>query len=146
MCTLNVEKGMKLVMKKETLLEIVLGTIGGLIFAVGMCMCLIPEWDLFNAGVVVAIVGFIVLLCIIPVYRKNHPKKPHGPINLGIVFAWVIGVIGALIMGFGMSRTMIENTSGSDMLIGIIIGVVGLLICVLEYPVYSYLKHNKEEK
>ena len=146
MCALNVEKGMKLVMKKETLLEIVLGTIGGLIFAVGMCMCLIPEWDLFNAGVVVAIVGFIVLLCIIPVYRKNHPKKPHGPINLGIVFAWVIGVIGALIMGFGMSRTMIENTSGSDMLIGIIIGVVGLLICVLDYPVYSYLKHNKEEK
>lgn len=146
MCTLNVEKGMKLVMKKETLLEIVLGTIGGLIFAVGMCMCLIPEWDLFNARVVVAIVGFIVLLCIIPVYRKNHPKKPHGPINLGIVFAWVIGVIGALIMGFGMSRTMIENTSGSDMLIGIIIGVVGLLICVLDYPVYSYLKHNKEEK
>ena len=146
MCTLNVEKGMKLVMKKETLLEIVLGTIGGLIFAVGMCMCLIPEWDLFNAGVIVAIVGFIVLLCIIPVYRKNHPKKPHGPINLGIVFAWVIGVIGALIMGFGMSRTMIENTSGSDMLIGIIIGVVGLLICVLDYPVYSYLKHNKEEK
>lgn len=133
-------------MKKETLLEIVLGTIGGLIFAVGMCMCLIPEWDLFNARVVVAIVGFIVLLCIIPVYRKNHPKKPHGPINLGIVFAWVIGVIGALIMGFGMSRTMIENTSGSDMLIGIIIGVVGLLICVLDYPVYSYLKHNKEEK
>ena len=146
MCTLNVEKGMKLVMKKETLLEIVLGTIGGLIFAVGMCMCLIPEWDLFNAGVVVAIVGFIVLLCIIPVYRKNHPKKPHGPINLGIVFAWVIGVIGALIMGFEMSRTMIENTSGSDMLIGIIIGVVGLLICVLDYPIYSYLKHNKEEK
>ena len=146
MCTLNVEKGMKLVMKKETLLEIVLGTIGGLIFAVGMCMCLIPEWDLFNAGVVVAIVGFIVLLCIIPVYRKNHPKKPHGPINLGIVFAWVIGVIGALIMGFGMSRTMIGNTSGSDMLIGIIIGVVGVLICVLDYPIYSYLKHNKEEK
>lgn len=49
-------------------------------------------------------------------------------------------------MGFEMSRTMIENTSGSDMLIGIIIGVVGLLICVLDYPVYSYLKHNKEEK
>ncbi len=133
-------------MKKETLLEIVLGTIGGLIFAVGMCMCLIPEWDLFNAGVVVAVVGFIVLLCIIPVYRKNHLRKAHGPINLGIVFAWVIGVVGALIMGFGMSRTLLENTSGSDMLIGIVIGVVGLLVCVLDYPIYSYLKHNKEEK
>lgn len=33
-------------MKKETLLQIILGTIGGLVFAIGMCMCLIPEWDL----------------------------------------------------------------------------------------------------
>ena len=133
-------------MKKETLLEIILGTIGGLIFAVGMCMCLISEWDLFNAGVVVSIVGFIVLLCIIPVYRKNHPRKAHGPINWGIVFAWIIGVIGALVMGFGMSRTMMETASSSDMLIGILVGVVGLLVCVLDYPIYSYLKHNKEEK
>ena len=54
-------------MKKDTLLEIILGTIGGLIFAVGMCMSLIPEWNLFNVGVVVAIIGFIILLCIIQV-------------------------------------------------------------------------------
>ena len=52
-------------MKKETLLEIILGTIGGLVFAIGMCMCLLPEWDLFTPGVVVGIIGFIILLCII---------------------------------------------------------------------------------
>ena len=96
-------------MKKETLLEIILGTIGGLVFAIGMCMCLIPEWDLFKVGVVVAILGFIILLCIIPIYRSNHPKKEHGPINWGI-------------------------------LIGIITGIIGLLVCVLNYPIYSYLK------
>ena len=62
-------------MKKETLLEIILGTIGGLIFAIGMCMCLIPEWNMFRTGVVVTIIGFIVLLGIIPVYRSAHPKK-----------------------------------------------------------------------
>ncbi len=131
-------------MKKDTLLEIILGTIGGLIFAVGMCMCLIPEWSLFNVGVVVAIIGFIVLLCIMPVYRKHHPKKEHAPTNWGIVIAWVIGIIGALVMGFGMSRVMIDDPSKSDMLIGIITGVVGLLICVLDYPIYSYIKGNKE--
>lgn len=133
-------------MKKETLLEIVLGTIGGLIFAIGMCMCLIQEWNLFNAGVVVTIIGFIILLCIIPVYRKSHPKKEHAPINLGIVLTWVIGVIGALIMGFGMSRVMADGASSSNMLVGIIVGVVGLLICVLNYPIYSYIKANKKEQ
>lgn len=130
-------------MKKETLLEIVLGTIGGLVFAIGMCMCLIPEWNLFSAGVAVAIVGFIILLCIIPVYRKSHPKKEAKPINWGFVFAWIIGVVGALIMGFGMSKTMIDGSTQQDMIIGIITGIIGLVICVLDYPTYSYLKKNK---
>ena len=130
-------------MKKETLLEIILGTIGGLIFAIGMCMCLLPEWNLFTQGVIVAIVGFIILLCIIPVYRKNHPRKPHGPINWGIVLTWTIGVIGALIMGFGMSKIMVGDASKSDMIVGLITGVVGLIVCVLNYPVYSYIKSNK---
>jgi len=131
-------------MKKETLLEIILGTIGGLIFAIGMCMCLIPEWDLFTAGVVVAIIGFIILLCIIPVYRKNHPRKPHSPINWGIVLTWIVGVVGSLIMGFGMSMILVGEASKSDMLVGIITGVVGLIICVLNYPVYSYIKTDKK--
>lgn len=127
-------------MKKETLLEIILGTIGGLVFAIGMCMCLIPEWNLFKAGVVIAIIGFIVLLCIIPVYRSSHPKKTHGPINWGIVFAWIIGVVGALIMGFGMSKVMVGDPSGSDLLVGIVTGIIGLIVCVLDYPIYAYLK------
>lgn len=131
-------------MKKETLLEIILGTIGGLVFAVGMCMCLIPEWNLFASGVVVAILGFIVLLCIIPVYRKNHPKKEHTPINWWIVFTWLVGIVGALVMGFGMSKVMVEGSSKTDLLIGIVTGIVGLLICVFNYPIYSYLKSNKD--
>ncbi len=131
-------------MKKETLLEIILGTIGGLIFAIGMCMCLIPEWDMLKEGIVVGIIGFIILLCIIPVYRKNHPKKKRTePINCGIVATWVIGVVGALVMGFGMSRIMVEGTTKTDMIIGLITGVVGLIVCVLNYPIYSYIKGNK---
>ena len=131
-------------MKKETLLEIILGTIGGLVFAIGMCMCLIPEWNLFVSGVVVAIIGFIILLCIIPVYRKEHPRKPHGPINWSIVLTFVVGVVGSLIMGFGMSKVLVGEASTTDMLVGIITGVVGLIICVLNYPVYSYIKSDKK--
>ena len=131
-------------MKKETLLEIILGTIGGLVFAIGMCMCLLPEWNVFTQGVVVAIIGFIVLLCIIPSYRKEHPRKPHGPINWGIVLTFVIGIVGSLIMGFGMSKVMIEGAEKADMLVGIVTGIVGLIICVLNYPIYSYIKSDKK--
>ena len=132
-------------MKKETLLEIILGTIGGLVFAIGMCMCLIPEWDLFKTGIVVGIIGFLILLCIIPVYRRSRPRKEKKEkTNWGIVCAFVIGIVGALVMGFGMSKIMTGEPTQSDMILGMITGVVGLIICVLDYPVYSYLKGNKE--
>lgn len=131
-------------MKKETLLEIILGTIGGLVFAIGMCMCLIPEWNMFKVGVIVSIIGFIILLAIIPVYKSSHPKKEHRPINWGIVLTWSVGVVGSLIMGFGMSKIMVGKATTSDMIIGLITGVIGLVICVLNYPIYAYIKNKKE--
>lgn len=131
-------------MKKDTLLSIILGTIGGLIFSVGMCMCLVTEWKMFTPGVITAIIGFIILLCIIPVYRKNHPKKERGPINWGLVITWTVGVIGSLILGVGMSLIMVGEATKTDMIVGMITGVVGLLVCVLNYPIYSYIKSDKK--
>lgn len=130
-------------MKRDTLLEIILGTIGGLVFAIGMCMCLIIEWNLLTTGVVVSIIGFIVLLSIIPVYRKEHPKKVvEKKTDWGLVLTWLIGIIGSLIMGFGMSKIMVGSPEKMDMIIGMITGVVGLIICVLNYPIYAFLKNN----
>ena len=131
-------------MKKETLLEIILGTVGGLVFAIGMCMCLVTEWNMLKVGVGVSIIGFLILLGIIPVYRKSHPKKKRGPINWGLVLTFIVGIVGSLIMGYGMSKVMIEGATKSDMIVGIITGIVGLIICVLNYPVYSYIKSDKK--
>ena len=109
-------------------------------------MCLLPERNMFRTGVVVTIIGFIILLGIIPVYRTERPQKEkeHKQINWGIVLTWTVGVIGSLIMGFGMSKVLVGNVSTSDMIVGTITGVVGLIICVLNYPVYAYIKSNKE--
>ncbi len=132
-------------MKKETLLEIIIGTVGGLVFSIGMCMSLIAEWDMLKEGIVVGIVGFIILLCIIPVYKKSHPvvKKSKKEINWALVSTWLIGVVGALVMGFGMSKVMVLHATKSDMIIGLLTGVVGLLVCVLNYPIYAYINKDK---
>ena len=131
-------------MKRETLLEIILGTIGGLIFALGMCMGLIPEWNMLKEGIIVGIIGFIILLCIIPIYRKNHPKtKVNKKVNWGIIATWIIGVVGSLVMGYGMSKVMVGEADKTDMIIGMITGIIGLMVCVLNYPIYSYIKSNK---
>ena len=47
-------------------------------------------------------------------------------------------------MGFGMSKIMVGTPSNTDMFIGLITGIIGLLICVLNYPVYAYIKNPKD--
>ena len=127
-------------------MELILGTVGGIIFALGMCMCLIPEWDIFWISVFTTIIGLVTLLCIIPVYRKSHPKriKEEKVVDLGLVLPWIVGVIGSLFMGFGMSRIMVGTPSNVDIVVGLITGIVGLLICVLNYPIYAYLRSNRK--
>jgi len=131
-------------MTKDNLLEIILGTIGGILFSIGMCMGLIKEWNLLIPGIIVGIIGFIFLLSIISIYIKNHPNNQKNKnINTKLVIAIIIAIVGALIMGFGMSMVMVGEPSQTDLIIGIIVGIVGLVICVLDFPVYTYLKQNK---
>ena len=131
-------------MKKETLIEIILGTIGGLIFFFFLCMVLIPEYNMLKYGIFIGIIGLIILLSIIPIYRKYHQKKKKDRVNAAIVVTWIAGVAGALIMGFGMSKVMVENSNSTDMVVGIITGIAGLIVCVLNYPIYAYIKENKK--
>ena len=42
-----------------------------------------------------------------------------------------------------MSKILVEGANKNDMLVGMITGVVGLITCVLNYPIYSYIKSNK---
>ncbi len=132
-------------MEKKTLIKIILGTAGGLIFSLGLCCCLIPEWNLFTFGVGMATSGGV-LLAILLIYRlATREWKPRTePLNVGAVVAWAIGIAATLLMGFGMSRIMaVENPSQTDMIIGMGCGIVGLLVDVLVFPVYSDLNGGK---
>jgi len=132
-------------MKKSTLLEIILGTIGGLTFSLGMCMCLLPEWNMFAAGVVIGIIGAVILLCIIPVYLKDHPRKKNDKkVDWSLLLTWIVGVVGSLILGFGMSKILVDGASSADMLVGLITGIIGLIICILNYPIHAYIKNPRD--
>ena len=54
--------------------------------------------------------------------------------------AIVIGVVGALIMGTGMSLCMTELSGflgGTAMFIGVPVGILGIVLVALAYPVYN---------
>ncbi|MBQ9939127.1 MAG: hypothetical protein IJO96_06300, partial [Oscillospiraceae bacterium] len=64
----------------------------------------------------------------------------------------VLGIIGALILGSGMSLAMTEIgrtlglQSGTDMLIGIIIGIAGIVLVCAAYPVYGRIVKKERAK
>ena len=66
--------------------------------------------------------------------------------------ALVIGIVGALIMGLGMSLAMSDLSEilgiqqDVGMLLGIIIGVVGIVPVCLAYPLYNRTLKKEREK
>lgn len=63
-------------MKKENFASLLMGTVGGILFALGMCMCLVSEWNAFQQGVIVGAIGIVVLLIMLIVRRKMQGKPP----------------------------------------------------------------------
>lgn len=116
-------------MKKSNFVALILGIIGGVFFALGMCMCLIPEWNMFQQGIVCSVVGLVVLLITLIVWRKMEGKGPIK-INAKTVGAVVLGVLGALVLGVGMCMVMVFD----KMVLGIILGVVGIVLLLLLIP------------
>ena len=78
---------------------------------------------------------------------KALDKKVKKPAN---VFAVVFGSISAVVMGSGMSLVMTDIGSiigiESPMFPGIIIGVVGLVMALLTYPMYKKILNSRKKK
>ena len=68
------------------------------------------------------------------------------------IAALAVGIIGTLILGFGMSLCMTDlaeilgSYSGLAMAIGIIVGVVGGILASLAYPIYNAIVKAKRKK
>ena len=122
-------------MKKSTFVAMILGTIGGILFALGMCMALIPEWNAFKPGVVMGVIGAAVLLVMVLVWRKMENKAPVK-LSGKTIGATLIGIVGALLLGVGMWLTMVW----SNMALGIVIGIVGIVVLLCLIPFIKGLK------
>lgn len=66
-------------MKRENFVTLLLAAVGVILFGIGMCMCLLPEWNAFNQGVVVTAVGAVVLLALTIVNRVKSGKPAKKP-------------------------------------------------------------------
>ncbi len=116
-------------MKKSTLVAMILGTVGGVFFALGMCMALLPEWGMFDQGVACGVIGLVILLVDLLIWRRMEGKTPIHvtPKAVGTV---VVGVLGALLLGVGMCLSMVFG----NMVLGIAVGIAGIIVLLLLIP------------
>lgn len=123
-------------MTKKNFMFLVLAVVGGLLFALGMCMCLLPEWNAFTPGVVVTALGALVLLAIALV-RWIMAGKPIAKVNWNKVGKIAYCVVAALVLGAGMAMIMAFE---GLMIPGIIVGIVGIVLLLGLIPVFKGLK------
>lgn len=78
---------------------------------------------------------------------KRLDAKVKRPVN---TFAYVFGSVSAIIMGCGMSLVMtdIGQKIGmeSTMMPGILIGVIGMLLAIVNYPMHKKLLASRKKK
>lgn len=123
-------------MQKKNFVSMIMGTIGGILFAIGMCMCLLPQWNAFNQGVVIAVVGAVVLLAMLIVRRKMEGKSIIVKLSGKTISSILLGIVGSLALGIGMCMVMVW----SMLVPGILVGVVGIVLMLCLIPLIKGLK------
>ena len=78
---------------------------------------------------------------------KALDAKVKRPAN---VFAYIYGILGAIVMGAGMSLCMTDIGAvlglADAMIPGVVVGVVGLALVLTTYPIYKRILAGRRKK
>ncbi len=125
-------------MKKSSLTALLLGTLSGLLFAIGLCMTLIDEWNAFAPGVILGGAGVVLGLAAMLIWRKMEHKAPLR-LSSRCMRAVFLGAAGALLLGLGMCLCMVWQR----MVPGMLIGIAGIMLLVCLIPLAKGLRDRQ---
>ena len=75
---------------------------------------------------------------------RKLDKKAKMPAT---VFTYTFGIISSLVLGTGMCFAMQVLGSGIiDMIIGVVVGIIGMVGCGVNYPIYKKMLENGKKK
>lgn len=122
-------------MKKSSFVALILGTVSGVLFALGMCMALLPEWNAFTEGVIFGGIGILLGIITVLVWcRMEHKKLPKmsGKNLLRIIY----GVIAVLVLGVGMCMCLVWQ----QIIWGTLVGLLGVIMLIALIPMIKGVK------
>ena len=122
-------------MKKSNFVALIVGTASVVLFGLGMCMALLPEWNIFKEGIFFGGFGLVLGLVALLVWCKMEGKKlpkMSGKNILRILY----GIIAVLILGVGMCMCMVWQ----NYIWGTIIGLAGIVMLIAIIPMIKGLK------
>ena len=122
-------------MKKSSFVALVLGTVSGVLFALGMCMALLPEWNAFTEGVIFGAVGIVLGIITLLIFCKMENKK-LPKINGKNLFRIIYAVASVLILGLGMCMCLVW----SQIVLGTLVGLLGIVMLIALIPMIKGLK------
>lgn len=122
-------------MKKKDFVTLILSVVGGLLFSLGMCIGLVPEMGTITQGVVLGVIGLVVLLIMVLVRRKMD-GKPAIVFNGRTIGITLYSIVSAVVFGAGMCMVLVS----SQMMWGIVVGIVGIVMLLGLIPIVKGLK------
>lgn len=122
-------------MKKSNFIALIMGTVSMVLFALGMCMALLPEWNTFKEGVVFGIVGIVLGVITYIVWCKMANKK-MPKLNGRTIFRTTYVIIASLVFGTGMCMCMVWQ----QFVWGTIVGLIGIIMLLALIPMIKGLK------
>lgn len=122
-------------MKKSNFTALVMGTVSMMIFGMGMCMTMQPEWNAFRPGCVIGVIGLLSGLATAGVWRRMEHKEPIR-LSAKLLFQVIFGLIGMLALGIGMCFSMVWGY----LVLGSVIGMAGILVLLCMIPVCIGIK------
>lgn len=122
-------------MKKSSFVALVLGTVSGVLFALGMCMALLPEWNAFKEGVVFGGIGLVLGVITFLVWCKMENKK-FPKMNGKNVLRTSYCVLAVLVLGVGMCMCLVWN----QIIWGTLVGLLGIVMLLALIPMIKGIK------
>ena len=122
-------------MKKSSFVAMILGTVSGVLFALGMCMALLPEWNAFVEGIAFGAAAIVLGVITVFVWRKME-NKGRLKLNKKTVLTVALGVLGSIVLGVGMCFCLVWE----NIVVGTLIGLVGIVALLSIIPVVKGIK------